>query len=340
MRNLLREKRIAAGYKSVKKFAEAININPGTYWNWENGYGATTYAARSALIAKKVCDALDITDAALKEAISNNYQTRLAGKMERAPRASGYAYKRHNKVTVLADWRMKEQIASRDVAEMLGVSQKTYLNWEDGTRKPTGDDLKNLMDLTGLSMHQIASMYTDEEPKSTYSYVEKPEAPKSTYSYGEKIGEIKLDENGYPYTEFEIDDNDIKPDPDEPEVIASPITPEEFAALNNKEVHENMDEVITERDENGKPIAGRYIFKDSDDHVKLTREGERKVAEYKRKAYMSCVKEFKIPEDIIKQEAFNEPHDFRDEVIDEVLEKMYGQMDYKKYVYLVGLLGR
>ena len=280
MKNLLRERRIAAGYKNVRGLAKALNICAGTYWNWENGYGATTYAPRSALTAKKVCDALGISDAALKEAISNNYQAKLAGKMEKAPRATGYAYKRHNKATVLSNWRIKEQIASRDVAEMLGVSQRTYLSWEDGTKKPTGDDLKNLIDLTGLSMHQIASMYVD----------------------------------------------------DEPEVIASPVTPEEFSTINNKEV-------ITERDENGKPVAGRYIFKDSDGHAKLTREGERKVAEYTAKL-RSQLTAASIAKDLSEQEALNEPHDFRDEVIDEVLEKMYGQMDYKKYVCLIGLLGR
>lgn len=285
MTNVLREKRIAAGYKSVKAFTKAIGVNNGTYWNWENGYGATTYAPKSALIAKKVCDAFDMSDAALKEAISNNYQARLAGKMEKAPRIDGYAFKR-KKSTVLSDWRMKEQLTSNDVAELLGVSQRTYLDWENGIRKPIGDNLKNLMDLTGLSMHQIASMYIDDEPKQEVSS-------------DEKIVEIE-DPYGNIYEDI------LEPDPDEPEVIASPITPEEFATLNNEEVHEKMDEVITERDENGKPVAGRYSWQ-------MTEE---------------------------EAEALNEPHDFRDEVIDEVLEKMYGQMDYKKYVYLVGLLGR
>ena len=234
-------------------------------------------------------------------------------------------------------WRGQKNLTRSEAAKLCHVDINVYSDCEDGVKKPNGFDLTKILKGTGLGFVDIQKIFRDdtvknaienalaaqskqeisyvekpEEPKPTYSYVEKPEAPKSTYSYGEKIGEIKLDEDGCPYTEFD----------------------------ENEEVHDNMDEVITERDENGKPIAGRYLFKDADGHAKLTREGERKVAEYKRKAYNSCVEEFKIPEDIMKREALNEPHDFRDEVIDEVLEKMYGQMDYKKYVYLIGLLGR
>ena len=301
MTNVLREKRIAAGYKSVRSFTQAIGISNGTYWNWENGYGATTYSPKSALIAKKVCEALNISDATLKEAISNNYRARSAGTMEKAPKTEGYAFKhKETSVTVLANWRLKEQLTSNDVAELLGVSQRAYLDWENGVRKPTSNNLKNLMDLTGLSMHQIASIYT-----------------------GEKIVEIE-DPHGNVYEDV------LKPDPDEPAIIASPITPEEFTALNDDTSIYNTAE---------DPEAGKYIFEDSDGHAKLTREGERKVAEHVAKIRRQLTAS-SMAKDFVRQKALNEPHDFRDEVIDEVLDKMYGQMDYKKYVFLVGLLGR
>jgi transcriptional regulator with XRE-family HTH domain len=281
-----------------------------------------------------------MTPEAVKEAISNNYMTKQSGEMERAvcpmasrPMASGIS-------NCLTEWRYNEHLTQKEAGELLGVSQTTYGWIERGMTKPEGKLLNDIVELTGLSMHQIASIFTGSSAKYKVSpssisgktrerkepltsgynrevilevktdadgcpYTDdsvlnkKPAEPKPTYSYGKKIVEI---EDPYGNVHKDI----LEPDPDEPEVIASPITPEEFAALNNKEVHEKMDEVITERDENGKPVAGRYPWQ-------MTEE---------------------------EAEALNEPHDFRDEVIDEVLEKMYGQMDYKKYVYLIGLLGR
>lgn len=333
MKNVLRDRRLELyPLLSLKDFCKSFGIPYNTYWNWENGNGCTCYADRSYDKVRKLCEVLNMTDAEFKEAISNNYQAQKAGKFERVPRK---AYRPHSKkFNALTEWRRKENLSQLDAANLLEVSRWTYNAWELGTAKPLSGNLKKIMDLTGLSMHQIASIYTgDKESESEVSYVEKPEQPKSIYSYGEKEPITIEGPNGEVYEDI------LEPDPDEPEVIASPITPEEFAALNDKEVHEKMDEVITERDENGKPIAGRYIFEDTDGHAKLTREGERKVAEYTAKL-RSQFTAASMAEDFVRQKALNEPHDFRDEVIDEVLEKMYGQMDYKKYVYLVGLLGR
>lgn len=306
MKNVLRDRRLELyPLLNLKDFCESFGIPYNTYWNWENGNGCSCYADRSYDKVRKLCEALNMTDAEFKEAISNNYQAQKAGKFERAPRK---AYKPHSKkFNALTEWRRKENLSQLDAANLLEVSRWTYNAWELGTAKPLSGNLKKIMDLTGLSMHQIASIYTgNKESESEVSYVEKPEQPKSTYSYGEKVTEVKMDDNGDPY--FEAVDSDIKPDPEEPseEYKSKPVTLEDVVGLNGKEVHEKMDEVITERDENGKPVAGRYSWQ-------MTEE---------------------------EAEALNEPHDFRDEVIDDVLEKMYGQMDYKKYVYLVGLLGR
>lgn len=371
--------RLNAEYTSQDKLAKAIGVSRPTYSQWERGTYASVYEHNLAGF-KKMCDIFGWTYEEGLNNLSNLNKWRKDPNINIVNPTIGQAKAiaktwKPNLATLdtsntdiskeqemlnnpLKIWRGQKNLTRSEAAKLCNVDINVYSDCEDGVKKPNGFDLTKILKGTGLGFVDIQKIFRDDntvknaienalaaQSKQEISYVKKPEEPKPTYSYGEKIGEIKLDENGYPYTEFEIDDNDIKPDPDEPEVIASPITPEEFTTLNNKEVEKVIDDYlndgeVTERDEDGKPIAGRYIFQDSDGHVRLTREGERKAAEYKRKAYMSCVKEFKIPEDIIKREALNEPHDFRDEVIDEVLEKMYGQMDYKKYVYLVGLLGR
>lgn len=337
------EARRNAGYRSQNDLAQAIGVTRSTYRQWETGICASVYTCNLSGF-KKMCDIFGWTYEEGYNNLSNLNKWRKdkninvvkpADMVELATLdTSNTDISKEQEMldNPLKIWRGKHNLTRSEAAKLCHVDINVYSDCEDGVKKPNGFDLTKILKGTGLGFIDIQKIFRDdntvknaiknalaaqskqeisyvekpEEPKSTYSYVEKSEAPKSTYSYGEKIGEIKLDENGCPYTEFEIDDNDIKPDPDEPEVIASPITPEEFAALNNKEVHDKMDEVITERDENGKPVAGRYTWQ-------MTEE---------------------------EAEALNEPHDFRDEVIDEVLEKMYGQMDYKKYVYLVGLLGR
>lgn len=316
--------RLNAGYSSQRKLASAIGISQPTYSQWERGKYASVYEHNLTQF-KKMCDIFGWTYEEGLNNLSNLNKWRkdpnvhiVNPTMEQA-QAIAKTWKPDlatldtsntdiSKEMEMLDnplkiWRGQKNLTRSEAAKLCHVDINVYSDCEDGIKKPNGFDLTKILKGTGLGFVDIQKIFRDdtvknaienalaaqskqeisyiekpEEPKPTYSYVEKPEAPKSTYSYGEKIGEIKLDENGCPYTEFD----------------------------ENEEVHDNMDEVITERDENGKPVAGRYSWQ-------MTEE---------------------------EAEALNEPHDFRDEVIDEVLEKMYGQMDYKKYVYLVGLLGR
>lgn len=328
MTNVLREKRfeLYPGL-SIREFAEKIGIGRSCYQNWESGTNATPKHVNYDSVIK-LAKAFNMTENAILDAISNNHKARNDGHMEKLSTRPGVV----GSLAVtncLTEWRRKNNVTQREMGELLGMSQFGYRFWEIGKVKPTGKDLQNLMELTSLSMHQIASVYTGKMPDPVYTL-----GRTSTEESKPDVSHVEIEG---PYGN--VYEDVLKPDPDEPEVIASPITPEEFATLNNEEVHDKMDEVITERDENGKPVAGRYIFQDSDGHAKLTQEGERTVAEHVAKIRRQLTAT-SIAEDLIKQEALNEPHDFRDEVIDEVLEKMYGQMDYKKYVYLIGLLGR
>lgn len=295
MTNVLREKRfeLYPGL-SIREFAEKIGIGRSCYQNWESGTNATPKHVNYDSVIK-LAKAFDMTENAILDAISNNHKARNDGRMEKLSTRQGIV----GSLAVtncLTEWRRKNDVTQREMGEFLGMSQSGYRLWEIGKVKPTCKDLQNLMELTGLSMHQIASVYTGKMPDPVYTL-----GRTSTEKSNQDVSHVEIEG---PYGN--VYEDILEPDSNEPEVVASPITPEEFAALNNKEVHDNMDEVITERDENGKPVAGRYSWQ-------MTEE---------------------------EAEAFNEPHDFRDEVIDEVLEKMYGQMDYKKYVYLVGLLGR
>lgn len=368
MRNLLREKRLELYPNiSMKEFCEKIGIKKGSYWNWENGL-STSYAEHNAWTARRVCEALGISDAELKEALSNNYKAAKDGTMEKSNVYICAPNKKNGVSNVLTDWRINNRLTTKDAADVLEVSQRVYCLWENGKCKPSGDNLKKLLALTGLSVSQLATIYTD--------------------THSEKEEELKIVEIEDPHGN--VYEDVLEPDPDEPEVIASPITPEEFAALNDKEVEKVMDDYlndgeVTERDEDGTPIAGRYPMTEDDKHKKyhnrvtdiwvektlekiqssplahpkdpddpfadfdlfaydnsekVIPEKEAKTNNGKKpsKSYISYG-EYESGEKPVK-EPLNEPHDFRDEVIDEVLEKMYGQMDYKKYVYLIGLLGR
>ena len=357
---------------------------------------------------------------------------------------------------------MNEGLQQKDVAELIGVKSRTYSQWEEGKNRPTGDNLKKLLELTELSVGQLAKIYVDAHPEGTPIVDEpnegdlvigtpnhvrkvinvikndvkeatekkakepKPEEPnvnpkwpqnfifgcisirkdlaistkddwvhKELYSWLEagKDNQYLVTHEGFTlreaqgielyFKEFGHTFEDVGKSFGvtrerarqiilkaqrkfayhihlmlEEDARDRKIIQEELAKAEARSNREFTLEVkqdangcpytddtpikqakITARDENGKPVAGRYIFEDSDGHAKLTREGGRKVAEYMAK-HRSQLTAASMAEDFVKQKALNEPHDFRDEVIDEVLEKMYGQMDYKKYVYLVGLFGR
>ncbi len=357
--------RLNAGYKSQDKLAQAIGVTRSTYSQWEQGRWASVYDHNLAGF-KKMCNIFGwtyeeglnnlsnlnkwrkdpnvyIVKPTMKQAksVAKSWKPELATLDTSNTDISKEQEMLDNPLKI---WRGKQNLTRSEAAKLCHVDINVYSDCEDGVKKPNGFDLTKILKGTGLGFVDIQKIFRDDtvknaiehalaeqsknsgvsvhlcdeidhnevienvlvKSKQEISYVEKPKEPKPTYSYGKLMLQSLQQKVDIEDPYGNVYEDVLEPDPDEPEVIASPITPEEFAALNNKEVHEKMDEVITERDENGKPVAGRYSWQ-------MTEE---------------------------EAEALNEPHDFRDEVIDEVLEKMYGQMDYKKYVYLVGLLGR
>lgn len=346
--------RLNAGY-SQSKLAQAIGVSQPTYSQWERGIYASVYE-HNLTGFKKMCDIfgwtydegfnnlsnlnkwrkdlnVHVVNPTMEQAIAiaKTWKPKLATLDTSNTDISKEQEMLDNPLKI---WRGQKNLTRSEAAKLCHVDVNVYSDCEDGVKKPNGYDLTKILHGTGLGFVDIQKIFRDDTvknaienalaaSKSEVSYVEKPEAPKPTYSYGDKIVEIE-DPHGNVYEDV------LKPDPDEPAIIASPITPEEFTALNDDTSIYNTAE---------DPEAGKYIFEDSDGHAKLTREGERKVAEHVAKIRRQLTAS-SMAKDFVRQKALNEPHDFRDEVIDEVLDKMYGQMDYKKYVFLVGLLGR
>ena len=159
MRNLLREKRMELYPRaSFKKFCEEHGLKVSGYKNWEFGVCAS-YTDANYNMFRKMCEALQITEAEGKEAISNNYQARKNHEMGRNCKSTLN--------NPLSNWRIKEGLQQKDVAELMDVNPRTYSQWEEGRTRPTGDNLKKLLELTGLSVSQLAKIYVDAHPEGT-----------------------------------------------------------------------------------------------------------------------------------------------------------------------------
>lgn len=227
MKNLLREKREELyPDMSISAFCRSIGIKDGSYWNWENGVGATCYSQNNALTARKVCDALGISDAELKESISNNYQARKAGKMEKMNSIKSNKKRKTN--NALLDWRISEGLTTIEVADILDITDATYCYWENGEHKPSTDNLRKLIELTGLSMHQIAQIYVDAH----------------------KIIDPEKD-----ILVMDVHDDET-------------VAPESTDPVYDEDYFEMIEgEEITAYDGNGKAIAGRYPLQPSADEI-------------------------------------------------------------------------
>ncbi len=55
----------------------------------------------------------------------------------------------------LKNWRIERSLTLEAAATLLSVSLTAWRNWEEGLRSPSGDNLRRLRDLTGLSYEQI-----------------------------------------------------------------------------------------------------------------------------------------------------------------------------------------
>ena len=166
-------------------FCEMAGIKPPVYSKYECGKIANPYASNEDSIIR-IANALGTTSEAIREMISNNYQLRQQGKLDLGPysktrRSSASIEISSSENNVLAHWRISNNLSQSEAANILEVPRATYSMWEQGYTKPIGDNLKKLIDLTGLSMHQIATIPRKVANK-TSKEIEEPKQEPLTFS--------------------------------------------------------------------------------------------------------------------------------------------------------------
>ena len=167
-KNELRDRRLEL-YPNITaaEFCSKVGMGCSTLSNYENGIVAAPQTSNMDVI-DRYARALDFDTSSVLTMISNNYHYRRSGKLH-----INQPGRNTSKSNILVDWRLNQGYTTKDVADVLGVSRATYSAWENGVNKPTGENLKNLVDLTGLSMHQIASISVRENTnKVTTTVVE------------------------------------------------------------------------------------------------------------------------------------------------------------------------
>lgn len=187
-KNELRERRIEL-YPDMTQaeFCRMSGVGHNYVTRYENGYTPAPHATNMDVI-QRYAKALEVDTAALLVMISNNYQLKQAGKLEVKIDRGRFAQPKDN---ALGNWRAEQKLSIKDAAEVLGVDRRTWNAWENGETRPLGDNLKNLLDLTGLSMHQISSIFVeahkndpdfvpDHEP--TTKKIEEPKQEPLTFS--------------------------------------------------------------------------------------------------------------------------------------------------------------
>ena len=62
----------------------------------------------------------------------------------------------------LREWRHTNQVKLSTAAEELGVSISTWGHWETGARFPKGKKLLELVDYTGIPLHQLICLNSED----------------------------------------------------------------------------------------------------------------------------------------------------------------------------------
>ena len=170
---------------TAQAFCKMVGVESPRYSKYECGMIANPYASNEDAIIR-IANALGTTSEAIREMISNNYLLRQQGKLDLGPhsktrRSSASIEISSSENNVLAHWRISNNLSQSEAANILEVPRATYSMWEQGYNKPVGDNLKKIIDLTGLSMHQIATIprkVANRVPKE----IEEPKQEPLTFS--------------------------------------------------------------------------------------------------------------------------------------------------------------
>ena len=63
----------------------------------------------------------------------------------------------------LKELRLKKGLAQKEIAEVFGIKQPNYQQWESGKRNPTSETLEKFADFFGVSMDYLAGKEEEDE---------------------------------------------------------------------------------------------------------------------------------------------------------------------------------
>lgn len=72
-------------------------------------------------------------------------------------------------------YREKNKYSQKDLASILGVSVRTVARWEQNNTKPSGEELKRVVTLIGITENELLSEEDDKEslPSTNQTYLER-----------------------------------------------------------------------------------------------------------------------------------------------------------------------
>lgn len=72
-------------------------------------------------------------------------------------------------------YREKNKYSQKDLASILGVSVRTIVRWEQNNSKPSGEELKRIVALIGITENELLSEEDDKEslPSTNQTYLER-----------------------------------------------------------------------------------------------------------------------------------------------------------------------
>lgn len=172
--------RYNAGYKSQDALANAIGVNRASYGNWETGRFATLYSGNLTGF-KKMCDIfgwsyeegmnnlsnlnkwrrdpnINIVKPTMAQAksIAKSWRPELATLDTSNTDISKEEAMLNNPLKI---WRAQNNLTRSEAAKKCNVDINVYSDCEDGVKKPAGYDLTKIMNTSGVSLTQMASIF-------------------------------------------------------------------------------------------------------------------------------------------------------------------------------------
>ena len=115
-----------------------LNISQGAYANWENGKREPNFEKLSMLAC--------IFDASIDYLLSENLEISKESYLK-------LKEEKKNLFSVrLKELRLQHGFSQEELAEKIGIKQKSYSDWENGKCKPNYEKLEKIADFFGVSL--------------------------------------------------------------------------------------------------------------------------------------------------------------------------------------------